>query len=101
MQSLYDIKVLTWYEYEARMYAHRLKQVDEAKKAHEQAWYSVMAGMTKKQGSEFVPVYKNFTDFFDYEKELENVEKEQRGEEIITPKMKRMARIAKKANERR
>lgn len=50
-----DIKVLTIYEYEARMYAYRLQQVDEAQNMHQQAWLNHQVTMTKEQGDKQIP----------------------------------------------
>lgn len=93
-----DIKVLTLYEYEARMYSYRLQQVDEEQKMHQQAWLNHQVTMTKEQGDKQVPVFKSYKDFFNYEKELNAVEKEFTGTKKITAKMRKLAQIAKKAN---
>ena len=55
------------------MEAHAYRQVDEALRLHELAWASVIAGGRKKNGS---PVYRKFSQFFNYEKALRAVEKE-------------------------
>lgn len=96
--SLYDIDTLTLYEYEARMYAYRLKQVDEELKMHKQAWLNHQVTATKQQNKKQVPVFKKFKDFFDYEKELKKVEIK---DDKISKENQRLARIAKMANERR
>lgn len=94
--SLYDIQTLSLYEYEARMYAYRLKQVDKRQEMHMQAWLNHQVTATKEQGKNHVSVYKNFKDFFDYEKELREVEKPSKSR--LTPHMRKLAQIAKKAN---
>lgn len=89
---------MTLFEYEAQMYAWRLKDIDEQEKIHLQAWANQKVQATKKKGKEQVSVYKNFRDFFDKEKfinELTNKKKE------VNPRLKRLAGIAKQANERR
>lgn len=87
---------MTLYEYEARMYAYRLKQVDKDLEMHQQAWLNHQVTKTKEQGSKRVSVYRNFKDFYDYKKELRKVEHREINEEN-----KRLARIARMANERR
>ncbi len=96
-----DIKVLTIYEYEARMYAYRLQQVDEAQNMHQQAWLNHQVTMTKEQGDKQIPAFKSYKDFFDYQKELKEVEREFTGTQKISGKMRKLAQIAKKANEGR
>lgn len=63
---------------------------------HMQAWLHNMAGATKEQGKKQVPVYKNYKQFFDYEKQLKEVEQPKKIE--IAPKFKKMAHIAKEVN---
>ncbi len=83
------------------MYAYRLQQVDEAEQMHHQAWLNHQVTMTKEQGDKQVPAFKSYKDFFNYEKELKEVEKEFIGTKKITAKMRKLAQIAKKANEGR
>lgn len=54
-----------------------------------------MAGATKESGKKQVPVFKTYKDFFDYEKQLKEVEKPQ---SKLTPQMRSMAQIAAKIN---
>lgn len=96
---MYDIKILTLYEYEAKMYAYKLKQIDDEHKMHMQAWINHQVTATKEQGKKQVPVYKSFTDFYNYEKRIKEVEAQNKRE--ISPQFKRMADAAKKANGRR
>lgn len=98
---MYDIQVLSLYEYEARMHAYRLKQVDESNKMHMQAWFNHSVTATKEKGGKQVPVYQTYKEFFDYEKEIKKVEKELGKEKVMTNKQKRMAQAAKRMNERR
>lgn len=99
--SLYDIEVLTLYEYEARMYAFRLKQADEELKMHKQAWINHQVTATKEQGKKQVPVYKSFKQFFDYEKHINNIEQEFKGETRLPERLRKFAQIAQKLNEGR
>lgn len=67
-------------EYNVMMRARNLKNVDEDYKQHVQAWLNVMAGAMKQQGKKQVPVYKKFTDFYDYEEAIEEATKKANGE---------------------
>ena len=51
-------------------------QVDKQNDLHTLAFLTVAAGATKKRGNDIVPVYKEYTDFFNYEKELEELKNE-------------------------
>lgn len=56
--------------------AYQLRELDALYDMHRQAWLNVQAGAMKKQGSnKLVPVYKNFSSFFDYESELKKLDK--------------------------
>lgn len=57
-------------EYNVMMRARNLKTVDEDYRQHLQAWLNVLAGAMKSQGKKQVPVFKKFTDFYDYEEAL-------------------------------
>lgn len=67
-----EIDRLTIPEYQMLIKAHELAEVDRANVRHQQAWLTVSAGATKKDGR---PVYKKFKDFFDYENELRKLER--------------------------
>lgn len=67
-----QIDRLTLPEYEMLINAYELAEVDRANMRHQQAWLTVSAGATKKDGR---PVYKKFKDFFDYDAELEKMTK--------------------------
>ena len=60
MHDFTEIDRMTMYEYCVRMKSHRLQQVD----------HEYMQAM-KKQGRKRVPVYKNFSQFFDYDEKVE------------------------------
>ncbi len=86
------------YEYEMKMKVYRLKDVDRNYDMHYQAWLNHQATATKKVGNDVVSAYKDFKDFFDYKKELKKIENPTK---TIDPRMKRLARIAKRVNEGR
>jgi len=97
--SLQDIQTLTLYEYQARMYAYRLNEVDRLHDMHLQAWLNNQVTATKEQGKKQVPVYRKFGEFFDYKKQLKSVEVGKSNE--LSDKYKRMAQVAKRVNEGR
>ena len=97
--SLYDIQILTLYEYEARMYAYRLKQIDKQQDMHLQAWLNHQVTATKESGKKIVPVFKKFEDFFNYEKQIEEVKNDMKATNI-KPQQKRLANIAAEVNAR-
>ena len=55
------------------MKAESLKRVDSEYEIHLQAWVSHQVKAEKKQGKKTVPVYEKFSQFFDYEKRINNV----------------------------
>lgn len=67
-----QIDRLTIPEYQILIKAYELAEVDRANVRHQQAWLTVSAGATRKDGR---PVYKKFKDFFDYDAELKKVAK--------------------------
>lgn len=58
--------------------ALRLKQIDEDRNMHWLAYNIFRAQAKKQRGKKEVPVYKTFRSFFDYEAELEKVEKKEK-----------------------
>lgn len=88
-----DIEEMTLYEYELKMRAYRLKRIDEELRMHQQAWLNQRVKSTDKNGK---PIYREFKQFYDYEKELRALDTPK-----ITPTMKKLTLIAKKANEGR
>ncbi|MFD2209374.1 hypothetical protein ACFSMW_06590 [Virgibacillus halophilus] len=87
---------MSLYEYEMKMQAFNLSQVDKQHEMHMQAWLNHQVTATKESGKKQVPVFKKYEDFFNYEKSLKQVEKPK--QKSISPRMKRMARIAAKLN---
>lgn len=102
MTRLYDIKIMTLYEYEARMYAYKLKQVDVAEDIHMQSWLSHEITATKQKGKNSQEyVYKTFAQFFDrekYENQAKGIHKEVKK---IPNNLKKKLELIRKANERR
>lgn len=102
-ERLYDIEILSLYEYSLRMKAFNLAQVDSDYNMHLQAWLYHQAAATKNVGTKDKPkqvlVYKKFEDFFNYKKRIEEIEGKKQSK--ITPQMRRMAQIAAKVNEGR
>lgn len=81
------------------MKAHSLKQIDKEYDMHLQAWLNNQVKASKETSKgKFIPVYKEFKDFFDYEKKINEVQGKKK---TITPTMKRMANAALKANKER
>lgn len=85
--TIEQIDRLTIPEYELLMKATQLKEVDRSRDRHLLAWLTVSAGATKKDGR---PVYKKFSDFFDYESELRK----------LKPKPDRFSRLSKHLKEK-
>lgn len=72
MSNFNEIESMTLDEYELRMKAYRLGEVDKEYYIYLQAWTNSNVQATKKQGKDkIVPVFQTFKQFFDYEKRLE------------------------------
>lgn len=82
-------------EYLLRMKAYRLKRIDKEHDMHLQAWLNHQVTSTKEQGKKQVPIFRNFKEFFDYEK---RIEEEIKPKQSISQKARMMARIASVAN---
>lgn len=65
-----EVGAMTLQEYRLRILAFKLREVDERKKMHEQAYLNQVVQSTDKRGK---PKFKTFDEFFDYEKEIDNV----------------------------
>lgn len=91
-KSLYDIEILEFHEYALRMRAFNLSEVDKKYYMHLQAWLNHQVTATEERGKKQVPVFKSFKQFFDFEKELKEIE----GEKVkqITDKHRKAARYA-------
>ena len=66
------------------MKAEQLKRVDREYEIHLQAWVSHQVKAEKKQGKKTVPVYEKFSQFFDYEKRINDVLKPKKEEKKLT-----------------
>ena len=66
------------------MKAESLKRVDSEYEIHLQAWVSHQVKAEKKQGKKTVPVYEKFSQFFDYEKRINDVLKPTKEEKKLT-----------------
>lgn len=98
MDDFAQIGRMTLYEYDMRMKAYRLRQVDQEYGIHRQAWENwnvqAMKGKGKKKR---VPVFKKFVQFFDYEKRIREV----MGESREDSRNQGIARIMRAQKERR
>lgn len=68
MKSYEEVGRLYLREYQLLMKAYALKRLDEEHAIHRQAWINQQAKATKQQGKKTVPYYRNFKQFFDYDK---------------------------------
>ena len=66
------------------MKAESLKRVDSEYEIHLQAWVSHQVKAEKKQGKKTVPVYEKFSQFFDYEKRINDILKPKKKEKKLT-----------------
>lgn len=72
-----EIDRLTFPEYELLCKAYKLGTVDRDMWVHKQAYLNFMANAKKKAGkSRMKPVYESFDKFYDYQKEIDRVERE-------------------------
>lgn len=71
------------------MEAYSLKQVDETFKRRDLAWSILAAKSTNKNGE---PLYKNFDEFFDYQKALAKVSKLKQTENEMNTELVRIAK---------
>ena len=63
---------MTLFEHRIRMKAYQLSDIDRERDMHWQAWLNWQVQATKRSGKKIVPIYKNFKQFFDYEKFIGN-----------------------------
>ena len=73
MNDFHAINCMTLFEYEIRLKAYELKQVDKDYDIHLQAWSNWNVQAMKESGKKRVPVFKTFKQFFDYEKRIKDV----------------------------
>lgn len=89
---------MTIREYELRMLAFNLSQVDEEMKRHQQAFLNDAVRAKNKKGE---PIYKQFSDFYDHEERINNVlEGSIFEKEILNEERKReLTQVAKRLRE--
>lgn len=68
--SFEEVDRMTMSEFELRMIAFNLAEVDEERKRHELTYLNVKAQATNKKGK---PVFESFKSFYDYEKRVAEV----------------------------
>ena len=89
-KSFDEVDRLTIPEYKLLMEGVRLKQVDMDYRCHLQAFLNFAVKAEKKTGKgKSRPVYSNFKKFYNYEKELEKVQKKRNEDDS------RFARLSK------
>ncbi len=69
-RSFEEVDRMTMSEFELRMIAFNLAEVDEERKRHELAYLNVKAQATNKKGKS---VFESFKSFYDYEKRVAEV----------------------------
>lgn len=89
MTDLATIEKMTLKEYDLRMRAYRLQQVDRMFERRDLAWAIMIAKSVDKDGNY---VYKTFKDFFDYDEALKTVGNIQVREEDMDQDLVRIAR---------
>lgn len=87
MNRLRDVEMMTLSEFHYKRYAQEYKEIDDLYNMHLSAFLNRNVSATENVGTEKNPkeqyVFKNFEDFFDYEKALKKVD-----EDIAKPKEK-------------
>lgn len=80
------------------MHAYKLKRIDNERDMHIQAWLNYQVQATKPKGKKTVPVYKNFKDFYDYDKNIREIEGNKETAPKVSSDLKKKAHIAKMLN---
>ena len=70
-KSFEEVDRLTIPEYNLLMKAVQLKQVDQDYRNHLQAYLNFAVKAKKKRGKNWEPVFRKFTQFYDYDEEIE------------------------------
>lgn len=73
MFSIKEIEIMTVYEFNVRMLSFHLSELDKQQDLHMTAWLNQQVQATKGSGKGTKPYYKNFKDFFDYEKHQKEI----------------------------
>lgn len=71
--SLYEAEIMTMREYSFEVDKKRLLNLKKAEDMHLQAFLNHAVTAEKKVGKGTKPLFSNFTDFFDYEKEYDHL----------------------------
>ena len=96
MRSYDEVGRLYLSEYHLLMKAYALKRLDEEHTIHRQAWINQQAKATKQQGKKTVPYYRNFKQFFDYDKLEQDITQPKKKE--TKAKENRLANLLVQAN---
>lgn len=72
-RSFTEAEQITLREYSYEMHAHSLRQVDKDRDIHLLAWQINQAQATKKVGNKTVGYFKDFSEFFDYDKRIKGL----------------------------
>lgn len=97
LKTISAVDSMLLFEYKMLMKAYSLNSLDRDYQAHKQAWINQQVKASKEQGKKTVPVYRNFKQFFDYEK----MEQEILGTKTVKNKKEKpseFARMLRKAN---
>ena len=86
-RTLYEAEKITLREYSYEMFAFNLKSVDKDRDIHLLAWQINQAQATKQKGKKTESYFKQFTDFFDYEKRINGLTKRETKEETLSKLM--------------
>lgn len=84
MRTAKEAKQLTIYEYSLLLKSVELKEVDKEYARHRQAWVNQQAKATKKKGKDIVPYFDNFKQFFDYEKQVNEILRSKKKEKKLS-----------------
>ncbi|MTD42462.1 hypothetical protein GIX45_28310 [Erwinia sp. CPCC 100877] len=68
MTDFVDIDRMTLSQYNVRMTANKLAELNKLRNIHEQAWANNQIKSSKLVGKKTVPIYDRFEKFFDYDK---------------------------------
>ncbi|WP_079480565.1 hypothetical protein [Halobacillus salinus] len=97
---------MTLSEFHYKRYAEEYKEIDEEYRLHKLAFLIRNAQVTKNVGTDKKPkeeyVFRDFKDFFDYEKALHSIDEpfDQKKEEVATSKLS-PAQLAAQHNSRK
>lgn len=97
MTSVREIDRMTFWEYNLKVEAYNLRQIDKERDLHWEAWLSREVQAKKKKGKHDLQyIYKNWKDFFDGEKMRKALEDEPEKEEKPLTAAQRAAEYARR-----